>query len=617
MTAVLAHPQHVQAAPRLERPRHEAVYVDLFCGAGGSTTGALGAIRRMFQREGAVRCIVVNHDPQAIATHAHNHPEAEHHDCDIETLDPASVLQGETITVLWASAPCTHFSKARGATPRSDQKRATPNYILHWIRTGKPRIYVEENVWDITTWGPLDAKGKPIKKLRGTLFCKHIREIEALGYRVEYKKLNAADYGDPTTRERFILIAVRDGGPIPWPKQTHSRDGAVPGTLPWVGACTILDRKLEGRSIYGRRTKKGAPRPIASKTRARIARGFRAKGTEWRNVAHDIEHDAGPTPLPRALEGLTVEEAERLLRALLDERVELTLGQQGGAIPRPSSEPVATIPTGGALRRIDADLVVSFDRPETNRSLAREPDQPVVAITTNERIGHVEARILLPPLGYYARGGHANRPRSDEEPVATITAGRGDRQGVVEAHVIIGAGGPAWQGEPRDLARPLGALTTDPHLAVAGAVLVPNFGEREGQPPRFHSLRAPAPAVTGHGAGQLARAVLCAYYGRGTPQELVVPLRTVTTHDRHALAEAVLRLDDLAVDVTMRMLSVRELASAMGFPTSYEFLGSKRAQVRQIGNAVPVHMSEAIVAAALFRAGVAQARIEDYGGSAA
>lgn len=600
----------VLVQPTARAPPHEAVYVDLFCGAGGSTTGAMSVLREMFPREGSVRTIVVNHDPQAIATHALNHPDAEHHDCDIEKLDPDTVLSGEEVTVLWASAPCTHFSKARGGQPRSEQKRATPDYIIDWIRKGRPQVYIEENVWDITSWGPLDEHGKPIKKLKGTLFRKHLAEIEALGYRAEYRKLNAADFGDPTTRERFILIAVRDGGPVPWPEPTHSKDGTG-GKQRWVGADKILDREQRGKSMFGRVTKDGRPMPVAAKSRRRIARGFRAKGPEWRNVAPAIEENRGPIPLVDALNGLSVEEAERLLTALLGEDVEFTFGQCGGSIPRPSELPIATVPTGGALRRIDARLIVTLDRPETNRSLAKEPSQPVPAVTTNERLVQVDARI------------------------------------------IVGRGGPAWQAEPRDVKRPLGSLTTDPHLAVADArvlmhtthggrvhdvtkpvptvttanrgemqvaepvVLAPNFGEREGQPARFHDVAQPLPAVTSHGAGQLARAVLSAYYGTGTHQEITLPLRTVTTKDRHSLAEAVVRIEDLVIDILLRMLTVRELAKAMSFPDWYVFLGTKGAQVRQIGNAVAVRMSAAIVRAVFQRVGASQARLSDFGGAAA
>lgn len=613
MSAVL-QVQHPLPAPA----KHEAVYVDLFCGAGGSTTGAMSVLREMYPKPESIRAIVVNHDPLAIATHKRNHPDAEHHDCDIETLDPRDVLQGERITVLWASAPCTHFSKARGGTPRSEQKRATPDYILRWIEAGQPDIYIEENVWDITSWGPLDAQGKPIKKLKGTLFRKHLTEIEALGYRAEYRKLNAANYGDPTTRERFILMAVRDGGPIPWPRLPHSKGGKVPDTQPWVGADSFLDREAVGKSIYGRKTKDGRDKPVAQKTRNRIGRGFLLKGSEWRHVARAVETNAGPIPLVDALDGLTVEEAERLLTCLLGERVEFTLGQNGGAIPRDSTAPIATVPAGGALRRVGAELIVSFDRPETNRSLARQGHEPTAAVTTNERLGEVSARVLIPPLGYYARGGMANKPREPTEPLSTVLATRGAGH-AADARVIVGAGGPEWSAEPRDSAHPLRGLTADPHFAVAEpVVLVPNFGERKGQAPRVHDVRNPAPAVTSHGAGQLARAVLSAYYGKGTPQSILLPLRTITTKDRHALAEAVIRFEDLVIDVLLRMLTVAELAAAMSFPKWYVFLGKKRDQLRQIGNAVPVRMSRAIVEAALRRARViAQARLSDFGGAAA
>lgn len=290
------------AVPPLVQP--DVLYVDLFCGGGGSTTGALRALEdiglgKIGER---VQAIAVNHDDQAIATHTANHPKVDHYNCDIEKLDPDEVLKGREITVLWASAPCQPYSQAaNGKGPYTrPQQRATPAYIVDWIRKGRPKVYIEENVWRIIkVW-----KDWP----------QHLEDLRSLGYRVEVRKLNAADYGVPQSRERMILIATRGHAPIAWPKQTHSNPKKpVTGTQRWRGAITALDLDIPCPSIFNRGTiktgkRKGKAKGLSPATRQRIARFIREKGAFWEPLAKAVEEGNGPVPITKLMEVCPVEQ---------------------------------------------------------------------------------------------------------------------------------------------------------------------------------------------------------------------------------------------------------------------------------------------------------------------
>jgi DNA (cytosine-5)-methyltransferase 1 len=240
--------------------------VDMFCGAGGESTGIMLAAREQGMN---VRLTAINHWERAIETHAANHPGAEHLCQSVEGIDPVKAIPGQRLDLLWASPECTHHSIARGGRPRSDQSRASAWLILKWLS----ELYVErviiENVPEFLSWGPLDDSGKPIQSLKGKTFRAFISSLRSLGYTVDWKILCAADYGDPTTRRRLFIQAVKGRKRILWPQITHIEGGDnLMGWKPWRTARDIIDWSISGTSIFDRR------KPLVDATIRRIAAGI-------------------------------------------------------------------------------------------------------------------------------------------------------------------------------------------------------------------------------------------------------------------------------------------------------------------------------------------------------
>lgn len=236
--------------------------IDLFAGGGGVSVGLKQAL-------GVDPDVAVNHDATAIAMHATNFPNTKHFKEDIWGVDPLKATEGKSVLLLHASPDCTHFSRAKGKTPLKKNIRGLAWVVLRWAAKTRPNIITLENVPEFVTWGPI-RRGKPIKKFSGTTFKKFIQQLSNLGYKVECKNLVAADYGAPTTRKRFFLIARSDGLPIVWPKATHApRNKAKQlGLLPWVGANEIIDWSIQSKSIFERK------KPLSDATMRRIARGL-------------------------------------------------------------------------------------------------------------------------------------------------------------------------------------------------------------------------------------------------------------------------------------------------------------------------------------------------------
>lgn len=192
----------------------DEIIVDSFAGGGGASTGIELATGRPVT-------IAINHDPDAILMHKTNHPYTEHYQASVWDVDPRQVCQGRPVGLLWASPDCKHFSKAKGGKPVDKNIRGLAWIVLRWAGTVAPRVIMLENVEEFQTWGPV-RKGRPVKSKAGQTFRRWLYQLEALGYAVEWRELVAADYGAPTTRKRFFLIARRDGEPIVWPEPTHA-----------------------------------------------------------------------------------------------------------------------------------------------------------------------------------------------------------------------------------------------------------------------------------------------------------------------------------------------------------------------------------------------------------
>src|ERR1700686_2196177 len=250
--------------------KRKILVADLLCGAGGSSTGCARALNELgFQME----LVCVNHWGVAIDTHKRNHPEARHYVQDIATVRPHILVPEGYFDLLMASPTCTHHSVARGGKPTSDQQRSDPWHIITWLTELRVKRIIIENVWEFIGWGPGGhLTGKPIKGRKGEFFRAWIDTIRRLGFEPEWHKLNAADYGDATTRQRFILMARSDGRSVSWPVPTHRRreDGNLelfPGMKPWRPARDIIDWQISGRSIFSRK------KPLALKTLTRIYAG--------------------------------------------------------------------------------------------------------------------------------------------------------------------------------------------------------------------------------------------------------------------------------------------------------------------------------------------------------
>lgn len=243
--------------------------VDMFCGAGGSSSGLQQACDELGYR---LDLTAINHWQVAVETHAANHPGARHLCESMENLDPRKVWGGRgRLDLLWGSPECTHHSVARGGRPINDQSRASAWHVVRWAEALRPRIVCVENVPEFSTWGPIGHAGRPIARLRGEVFLAWRRALEALGYRVEHRVLNAADYGEATTRRRLFVQAVLRGSPR-WPEPTHApeaRSGFVGSAARWRPSRDVIDWTIQGRSIFGR------GRPLAPKTMARIEAGIR------------------------------------------------------------------------------------------------------------------------------------------------------------------------------------------------------------------------------------------------------------------------------------------------------------------------------------------------------
>lgn len=250
-------------------PQKKITAADLFCGAGGSSSGLAHAVESMGHR---LDLLAINHWSLAIATHKANHPEARHLCVNLDTVDPRKVVPGGHLDILIASPECQHHSRARGSKPMSDQSRASAWIVLRWVEALRVDRVLIENIPEFVDWSPLGKDGRPLKSMKGKTYLAFLDALRSLGYRVEWRILNTANYGDATTRKRVFIMARRGNRKIHWPDPSHVQDPKVElfkGVKRWRAAKEVIDWRIPGHSIFQRK------RPLAPTTVARIAAGLK------------------------------------------------------------------------------------------------------------------------------------------------------------------------------------------------------------------------------------------------------------------------------------------------------------------------------------------------------
>lgn len=392
--------------------------VDLFCGAGGFSTGLYQAAQSAGRR---VRLIGVNHWQTAIETYANNHPDAELYCESLDSLDPRKIVRGK-LDLLIASPECTHHSIARGGKPINDQSRATAWHVLRWAEALSPRAVIVENVREFQTWGPLCCDGRPMKRRKGETYQAFLAALRSLGYRVESRILNAADYGDATTRERLFIIATRGRAFPRHPDPTHAKNPTMFGERRWRPAREIIDWSLKGTSIFDR------ARPLKPATLARIEEGIRRY---WNAYAEPflviLRNNATVKSMADPLPTITAGGGHIGICA------PFLIGQQSGATPRSVDSPVPTVSTAGAISLIEPFLVKY-----NGNSGSRPITEPLDTISTRDRFALVEGaqldilfRMLQPhelaaamsfPAGYRFAGNKTETVRQIGNAVPVRTA---------------------------------------------------------------------------------------------------------------------------------------------------------------------------------------------------
>lgn len=337
---------------------------DLFCGAGGTSTGALEAIESLGL---SPQLTAINHWPVAVATHTANHPSARHFCASLDSLNPRDLFEEDELDLLWASPECTHHSQARGGKPINDQSRATAWCVARWAEALRPSVILIENVPEFQTWGPIGSHGMPLKSKKGITFLAWVGALESLGYTVDWRVLRAADYGDPTTRERLFVQAVRGRRKIVWPEPTHTKSEEADmfsTRKPWVSAQDgVIDWSLPIGSISGRK------RPLAANTMRRIKEGMERHGGEPIIIA--MEHGGRSIPASLPLPTVTCARGGAFGVAYL-------LPQHGGGQLRPVSQPCPTVATSGAI-----GLIINY----YGTGIAHPTTEPLPTVTTKDRFG--------------------------------------------------------------------------------------------------------------------------------------------------------------------------------------------------------------------------------------
>lgn len=533
------------------------LFVDNFAGGGGASTGIELAT-------GYSVDIAINHDPEAIKMHKANHPNTKHYCENVWAVDPVKACGGHPVALAWFSPDCKHFSKAKGGKPKDKNIRGLAWVACRWAGLVRPNVIMLENVEEFKTWGPLNRRHHPIKSKQGKTFEKFVQQLTNLGYEVQFRELVAADYGAPTMRKRFFMIARCDGKPIVWPEPTHGpadSEEVKAGLLkPYVGAYTqidfnrpcpsIFDTSEEIKEKYGIR----AVRPLAPKTMERIAKGMK--------------------------------------KFVLDNPEPFIIQCNHGGERRPNDirEPMPTITGKHGYGIVEPTLAPYMGTNTTNHPGGNCKD-PIHTITT----GNQQCLISPALIQYHSETTQKGvRGQTIKAPILTVDGS--NRYGLVQSFLK-----QCTDEKKKEIPTAKDSLKTDSDDLLQSSCLIQMNNHCDGK-----NIKDPIPTITaGDGHFGEVRAFLIKYYGQGTGQSVKDPLDTVTSRDRFGLV-TIKGVDYQIVDIGLRMLEPRELYGCQGFPDDYiidhDYTGKtypRSEQVRRCGNAVCPPIPAALVKANL------------------
>lgn len=540
------------------------LYIDLFCGAGGTSTGVEKARLENEQCAKVIAC--VNHDANAIASHAANHPDALHFTEDIRKLELSPMVEHlakckaqypDAYIVLWASLECTNFSKAKGGQPRDADSRTLAEHLFRYIEAIEPDYIQIENVEEFMSWGDMDENGKPISMDKGRLYQKWVRNVKKYGFDFDYRILNAADYGAYTTRKRFFGIFAKKGLPITFPEPTHCKNGRkdmFSSLERWKPVKEVLDFSDEGETIF-------RAKPLAEKTLERIYAGlvkFVAGGKDAFLVKYNSMSRSGKYNAPGVDEPCPVVATQNRLGVA---QVCFLSKQFSG---HPESKNVSVEEPAGTITCRDHHAFVSA---HYGNGFNRSVNEPSATVTTKDRLSLVTPRFIA---NEYSGGGQ---------------------------HTSIDNICPAILTNPKQK-----LITCKPWIMNTS---FSNIGS---------SIEEPAQTITANRKWHYLMNPKFNSAGRSVDNPCFTPIArmdkmppylVVTETGRVAVeiydtdSPMTRKIKEFMalygiVDIKMRMLRIPELKKIMGFPEDYILIGTQADQKKFIGNAVEVNMARVL-----------------------
>ena len=544
------------------------LYIDLFCGAGGTSTGVEYAQLHGEKCAKVIAC--VNHDPNAILSHAANHPDTLHFTEDIRTLDLTELVEHlnkmkkqyhDAYVVLWASLECTNFSRAKGGQPRDADSRTLAEHLFRYIESIRPNWIQIENVEEFMMWGELDENGKPVSKDQGSDYLRWVHKVQSYGYDFDWRILNAADFGAYTSRKRFFGQFAQKGFPIAFPVPTYAKNGDEGGLFScyhkWKPVHEVLDFADEGESIFGRK------KPLCEKTLERIyaglikfVAGMSQKDFAAFIVKYNSMNSSGPYTAPSIDEPCPTVACQNRLGiaqvSFLSKQFSGNPGDKNISVDGPAG----TITTKDHHALVDAKFLTEYyGGSEHNHSV----DVPATTVTTRPRHALVGAEFMSQ---YYGNGYNS----SIEEPSPTVTTK--DRISLVRCFIDNQYG----NGTPSSVSTPCPTIPTNPKQSLVKTFLMnPQFASKGG------SVDKPCFTLIAR-MDKMPPYLICTEQGK---------VGIAIFEDDSPMTRKIKEFMAIynIVDIKMRMLKVSELKKIMGFPEDYVLIGTQSEQKKFIGNA--------------------------------